>query len=86
MLNDSDWSGNYSWFGTHVMLSKQVVLGVASLRKPVSPMGLLFLGDCEHVYVLSPMKALWHLTTCQVMYLLFPHLGCLQGFSPLPSF
>lgn len=49
MLNDSDWSGNYSWFGTHVMLSKQVVLGAASLRKPVSPMGLLFLGDCEHV-------------------------------------
>ena len=47
MLNDSDWSGNYSWLGTHVMLSKQVVLGAASLRKPASPVGLLFLGNRE---------------------------------------
>lgn len=48
MLNDSHWSGNYSRFGIHGnYLSKQVVLGAASLRKPESPTGLLFLGDCE---------------------------------------
>lgn len=77
------------------MLSKQEAQGAACFGKLKSPMGLLFSGDCEsqqklflwlaHVQELCPMRILWRLITCEVMPL-FPHLGCLQGFSPLPSF
>lgn len=54
MLNDSDWSGKYSWFGTHGMLSKQVVSGAPSLRKTKITLGLLFLGDWEFQQWNSP--------------------------------
>lgn len=98
-LNGSDWSGNYSWFGTHVVLSKQVVLGAASLRKPESPMGLAFLGRQRvsaeafpvagtHTRALSHEGSLAFNNTWSYAFVV-PSLGMFTGFfsfTQLPIF